>query len=112
MDGVRGGEAGLAPHLRAVDHLDNCRAAGVAADIDDVQVAGPEAGDDEVGAREVAVAGAAADLPAVVVQLVPDARHRGPVGDLPVGVRLRVHINHRQEVGFLDAGASVEGGDV
>src|SRR3712207_7152354 len=47
-----------------------------------------------------------------VVKLVADSRHLQPADDLAVGGALRVRVDRREVVGFLDAGADVEGNRV
>ena len=59
-----------------------------------------------------AVAGRRAAVPAEVVQLVADVRHRRLVDDLSVGLRPGPRVDDGQEVGRVDAGAGPHRRDV
>ena len=47
-----------------------------------------------------------------MVQLVADIRHFQPVNDLRIGRAVRIGVNGAQIVGFLDAGAGIDGDGV
>ena len=106
VHGMGAREAGLGDQLLGLDHLLDPRPPRVVGDVDDVDPRGAEAGHDEMRAIRP-VAGRAAAVPAVVVQLVADVGHRHPMHDPPL---LGVH--HRQEVRLLHARALVQAGDV
>ena len=112
MDGVGRGEPRLPLDLLPGDDPGDLRLARVGADIEDVQVAGTEAGHDQMLTLDIGMAGAAARLPAVVMQFVADAGHRRAMRDLAVGIGLRIEIDDGEEVRLIHAGAGVEGGDV
>ena len=59
-----------------------------------------------------AVAGRAAAIPAVVMELVADVRHGQLVDDARVRVRARRRVDDGEIVGRLDARTLVEAGDV
>jgi hypothetical protein len=113
VDGVGSRQAGPGLELLGLDHLVEAGGARVGGHVDDVDPRGPQAGHDQVAPLELAaVERARAGLPAVVVELVADARHRGAGDDRAVGLRGRVDVDGGQEVRLLDPGAGVEGGDV
>src|SRR5205085_953526 len=98
VDGVRGGQLGLADHLVRLDHLVHLRGGRVGG-IDDVDTARDQAGDDQVAAGPDPVA-TGAGVPAEVVQLVAGVRHRQAVDDLGVGLRHRIDVDGGEEVGL------------
>jgi hypothetical protein len=106
VHGVRARQPGGADQLVGLDDLLDPRAPGVVGDVDDVDARGPESGNDQVRAVGP-VAGGAAAVPAEVVQLVADVRHRQPVDDPPV-----LGVDHREEVGLVHAGPAVQAGEV
>jgi hypothetical protein len=97
VDGVRARVAGLAYQLLGLDHLLDPRLARVVGHVQHVDAREAEARDDQVRAVR-SVAGRAAAVPAVVVELVPRVRHRRLVHDPPVLLRVRVHIHDGKEV--------------
>jgi hypothetical protein len=107
---VRGGQLGLADDLLRLDDLVQLRFLRRFR-IDDVDAAGDKSRDDEVAAGAFAVA-TGAGVPAEMVQLVADVRHRQPVNDLRIGFRLRVEIDGGEVVRLLDAGPCVDADDV
>ena len=98
--------AGLLDELLGLDHLLDPRPPRVVGDVDDVDARGAEAGHDQVRAIGP-VAGGAAAVPAEVVQLVADVRHRRLVDDPAV-----LGVDDGEEVGRVDAGALVQAGEV
>ena len=106
VDGVRPRVAGLCQDLLPLDHPLDPRRPRIVGDVEDVDPRGAEAGDDQVRAVGT-VAGGAAAVPAVVVQLVADVRHRSLVEDLSF---LGVHDG--DEVGRVDARALVQAAEV
>jgi hypothetical protein len=102
VDGVRPGVARLRDDLVRLDHLLDSRPPRVGAHVDDVDSRRPKARDDQVRAVG-AVAGRRAAVPAEVVELVADVRHRQLVDDLAA-----LGVDDGEEVGLLDAGALVE----
>ena len=106
MDRVRPRVPGLGDDLLRLDHLLDGRLPGVVGHVHDVDARRAEAGHDQVRAVG-AVAGRRTAVPAEVVELVADVRHRQLVHDLTV-----LGIDDRQEVRFLDARALVQAGEV
>jgi hypothetical protein len=111
MNGVRPRQPGLTDDLLRLDHLLELWAARVVGHIDDVNTGGAEARDDQMRAVRP-VAGRAAAIPTVVVQLVPNVRHRQLMGHRSISVRVRVRVDDREEVGLVHACALVQTGDV
>ena len=111
VDGVGAAVAGLLGELLGLDHLLDPGPAGIVGHVEDVDPRRPEAGNDQVRAVG-AMAGRAAAVPAEVVELVADVRHRGLVDDLPVPVGVAIDVDHRDEVGALHAGAPVQASEV
>ena len=111
VHGVRARVPGLGHHLLGLDHLLDRRPAGIVGHVHDVDPRRAEPGNDQV--RPVGpVAGRAAPVPPVVVQLVADTRHRQLGDDPAVLRRVRIGADHGQEVGPIHAGALVQAGDV
>lgn len=106
VDGVRGAEAELLGDLLALDHMLDPRRRRVG-DVEHVDAAGAEAGDDQGVARQRGVTGRGAGVPAEVVELVADVRHVDAADDLPVLLRARVDVDHRDEVRLGDPGPLV-----
>jgi hypothetical protein len=106
VDSVGGAEAELLGDLLALDHMLDPRRGGVG-DIEHVDAAGPEAGDDQGVALEARVAGRGAGVPAEVMELVADVRHVDAADDLAVVLGGRVDVDHRDEVRLLDPGALI-----
>jgi hypothetical protein len=78
----------------------------VVGDVDDVDARGAKAGHDQM--RTIGpVAGRAAAVPAEVVQLVADVRHRRLMDDPAV-----LGIDHGEEVRLVHAGALVQAGEI
>ena len=110
VHGMRGRQIGLGLDLGAFDHLVQARGLLVDAAVDDVQIRRADAGHDQVAPLLGRIVMARrAGVPARVMQLVADARHLQPADDLAVGGALRVRVDGRQVVRFLDAGADIEG---
>ena len=106
VNGVRPRVSGRGDDLFRLDHLVDLGPARIVGDIDEVEARGAEAGDDQM--RTVgAVARRAAPVPAIVMELVADVRHRQFVGDPPL-----LGIDDGQEIGRLDSGALAQAGDV
>ena len=106
VDRVRPRVAGLRDELFGLDHLLDPRRPRIVGDVHDVDPRGPETWHDQM--RTVGtVAGRRAAVPAEVVQLVADVRHRRLVHDPSL---LGVHDG--EKVGRLDARAFVEAGEV
>jgi hypothetical protein len=101
VDGVRAGVARLADDLVRLDHLLDPRPPRVVGDVEDVDAGRAEAGHDQMRAVG-AVARRAAAVPAEVMELVADVRHRRLVDDPS-----RLGVDDGEEVGLLDAGALV-----
>ena len=101
VDGVRARVAGLGGDLVGVDGLDQLRIAVL--DVDDVDVRGAQARDQQVAALDVRVRRPRAQrgragVPAEVVQLVADGRHVEPRPHLSVRGRPLLEVDHRQRV--------------
>ena len=106
VHGVRARVAGLREELVRLDHLLDARAARIVGDVQHVDARRPEAGEDQVRAVGP-VARRAAPVPAEVVELVADVRHRRLVDDLPV-----LGVDDGQKVRRVDARALVQAGEV
>ena len=106
VDGVRARQPGRADDLLGLDHLLDPRPPRIVGDVDDVDPRGAEAGDDQMRAVRP-VARRAAAVPAEVMQLVADVRHRRLVDDPPV-----LGIDHGEEVRLVHARALVQARDV
>ena len=106
VHGVRPRVAGRGDHLLRLDHLLDPRPSRVVGDVDDVEPRRAEAGHDQVRAVGP-VAGGRAAIPAEVVQLVADVRHRQLVDD-PALLR----VDDGEEVRLGDARALVQAGEV
>jgi hypothetical protein len=106
VDGVRPRVARLGDQLVALDDGLHARAARVVRHLEHVDARGAEAGHDQVRAVR-AVAGGAAAVPAEVVQLVADVRHRCLMDDLAA-----LGVDDGDEVRRLDPGALMQAGEV
>ena len=106
VHGVRPRVPGLGDELLGLDHLLDPRPARFVGDVDDVDPRRSEAGDDQVRAVGP-VAGRAAAVPAEVVELVADVRHRRLVDDPAF-----LGVDDGEEVGRVDARALVQAGEV
>ena len=98
--------ARLLDELLGLDHLLDPRPPRVVGDVDDVDPRRAESGHDQVRAIRP-VARRAAAVPAEVMQLVADVRHRRLVDDPAV-----LGIDHGEEVGRAHPGALVQAGQV
>jgi hypothetical protein len=106
VDGVRARQPGRSHHLAWLDQLLDPRPPGVVGDVHDMDARGAKTGDDQM--RTVrAVAGGAAAVPAEVVQLVADVRHRRLVDDPAI-----LGVDDGEEVRLVQAGALVQAGDI
>ena len=111
VDGVGTRVARPLGELLSVDHLRDPGPSGIIGDVDDIDPRRAEPGNDQVRAVGPAT-GRAAAVPAEVVELVADVRHRGLVDDLAVEAGFGIGVDHRNEVRSLDAGAPVQAGEV
>jgi hypothetical protein len=106
VDRVGARVARLLDELRALDHLLDPRSPRVVGDVDDVDARGAKAGHDQMRAIRP-VAGRAAAVPAEVMQLIADVRHRRLMYDPAT-----LGIDHGEEVRLVHAGALVQAGEV
>ena len=106
MDGVRPCVTRLRDELVRLDHRLDPRRPRVVGDVEDVDPRGAEAGDDQMRAIGP-VAGRGAAVPAEVVQLVPDVRHRRLVDDASL-----LGVDDGEKVRRLDTGALAQAGEV
>ena len=106
VHGVRARVARLLDELLALDHLLDPRPPRVVGDVDDVDPRRAKAGHDQMRAVRP-VAGRAAAVPAEVMQLVADVRHRRLVDDPAV-----LGVDDGEEVRLVHAGALVQAGEI
>ena len=106
VHGVRSRVTRRGDDLLRLDHLLDRRPARIVADVHDMDPRRAEAGDDQVRAVG-AVAGRRAAVPAEVVELVADVRHRQLVHDSAV-----LGVDHGEEIRLVDAGPLVQAGEI
>ena len=111
VDGVGTRQSCFADDLVRLDHLFQLGAARVVGDIDDVDARGAEAGNDQMRSVRPMTGGAAA-IPTVVVQLIPDVRHRKLMRHRRVRVGVRVRVDDGEEVRLVHVGALMKTGDI
>jgi hypothetical protein len=111
VDGVGPAVTRLLGQLLRLNHLLDPGAPWIGGHIEDVDPRRAEPGHDQVRAVGP-VAGRAAAVPAEVVELVADTRHRRLVNDLAVAAAVGIGADHRDEVRLVDAGALVQTGQI